>query len=56
MAPLSGQRNYQTLGTFEATGYKLLKRYPSATTTGAPGTEGYYNPGQQVKALEGNAI
>ncbi len=47
---------HQTLGAFEPTGYKLLKRYPSAATTGAPDAEGYYSPGQQVKALEGNAV
>ncbi len=29
---------------------------PPAATTGAPGAEGYYSPGQQVKAIEGNAV
>lgn len=46
----------QDTSTFEANGYKLLKRYPSASTTGAINSNGYYNVGQNVKAIEGNAV
>jgi predicted CXXCH cytochrome family protein len=48
--------NVQNLTTFETTGYKLLKRYPSATTTGAINSYGYYDVGRQVKVIEGNAV
>lgn len=46
----------QTAGVFDPDGYKLLKRYPSAATTGPINPSGYYNPGQNVKTIEGNAV
>ncbi len=42
-------------GPFLPKGYKLLKRYPSASTTGTPNSFGYYDPGQQVKVIEDSA-
>jgi hypothetical protein len=38
--------------TTRSSGYKLLKAFPSGTTTGAANTYGYYEPGQVVKAPE----
>jgi hypothetical protein len=56
--------NYSTSvdGTFTATGYKLLRRAPSGTTTGTPwttsvnGGDTYYQGRQVVKAIEDNAF
>ncbi|MHB9148469.1 MAG: hypothetical protein ACYC33_00040 [Thermoleophilia bacterium] len=43
-------------GAFATEGYKLLRRYPSGTTTGAINAYGMYNVGTQVKAVEDYAV
>ncbi len=40
----SADANTRPSACFEPTGYKLLKRYPSATTTGAAGCRGLLQP------------
>ncbi len=45
-----------TDGPFAAAGYKLLRRYPSASTVGAPNTYGNYDVQQAVKVIEDMAI
>jgi hypothetical protein len=42
-------------GPFATAGYKLMKRYPSASTTGPANTYGYYDVGNVVKVIEDSA-
>lgn len=39
-------------GAFRTQGYKLLRAYPSGSTTGAPNEAGYYDASQAVKVVE----
>lgn len=49
--------NYSTAvdGVFRTTSYKLLRRYPSASTYGSPNSYGYYDKENAVKAIEDSA-
>jgi hypothetical protein len=42
-------------GAFRTAGYKLLKRYPSGSTAGAPDANGFYDLSQAVKVIEDTA-
>jgi hypothetical protein len=42
-------------GDFASAGYKLLKRYPSGTTSGAANAFGYYDAPTAVKVIESSA-
>ncbi|MCZ7661561.1 MAG: hypothetical protein M5U22_00745 [Thermoleophilia bacterium] len=52
----SATYNTVTDGPFASEGYKLLRRYPSATTTGAANAYGNYDVQQAVKVIEDMAI
>jgi hypothetical protein len=49
--------NYSTSvdGAFATSGYKLMRRYPSGTTSGPVNIYGYYDAPQAVKAIEDSA-